>query len=68
MLDTVSSMLNVIFLQLHKQKCLKGKEKNESRNNNFYVNKRKYSKKFNLSYSEFFEVIFSLAHTLSIKY
>lgn len=67
MLDTVSSMLNVIFLQLLKHKCLKGKEKNESRNN-FYVNKRKYSRKFNLSHSEFSEVIFSLAHTLSIKY
>lgn len=55
MLDAVSCMLNVIFLNLLKPKCLKGKEKkNESRNNNSYVNKRKYSGRFNLSYSEFF--------------
>lgn len=54
MLDTVSSTLNVIFLQPLKTNCLKAIEKNESRNNNFDINRRKFSRSLNSSYSEFF--------------
>lgn len=66
MLDTVSSMLNVIFLPLLKLKCLKGKEKMKAETMLILREENVVEGSIHLSHN-FSEIIFSFALPLVLS-